>query len=266
MPRVPGLRQGRLTLARVSVLRTAEYPTRVMPACPVVAPRPLTLRTFSRAPKGIWMIRTIVCRAVLAGAATAAVATVVACGGTDGGHHSAGSGHGATTAPSSVAGSAPVGAAFNDADVTFAQMMIVHHRQAVEMAAMTQGRAGDAEVKALAGTIEAAQGPEIATMTGWLSTWGGPTAAPDGGGHGSAHQSMPGMMSDADLTTLKAASGAAFDKQFCTMMIAHHQGAVTMATEHIAKGSNAEAKALAQKIVADQEAEIATMNTILARL
>jgi uncharacterized protein (DUF305 family) len=212
------------------------------------------------------MIRTVVRRAALAGAATVAVVSLAACGDADSGHGSPGTGHGATTAPSSAAGSAVAGAAFNDADVTFAQMMIVHHQQAVEMAALAEGRAGDAEVKTLAGKISAAQGPEIATMSGWLSTWGRPTTAPDGGGHGCGHESMPGMMSDADMTKLKAASGAAFDKQFCTMMIAHHQGAVTMATDQIAKGSNAEARALAQKIVTDQQAEIATMNTILARL
>lgn len=212
------------------------------------------------------MIPTVVRRAVLAGAATVAVVGLAACGSADGGHDSAGTGHGATTAPSSAADSAPAGAAFNDADVTFAQMMIVHHQQAVEMAALADSRAGDAEVKTLAGKIKAAQGPEIATMTGWLGTWGKPTAAPGGGAHGSGHESMPGMMSDADMTRLKAAAGVAFDRQFCTMMIAHHQGAVTMATEQIAKGSSAEAKALAQKIVADQQAEIATMTTILARL
>jgi uncharacterized protein (DUF305 family) len=212
------------------------------------------------------MIRSVVRRTGLAGAAAVAVVSVAACGGAEGGHGPAGSGHGATSAPSSAVGSAPAGAGFNDADVTFAQMMIVHHQQAVEMAALAQSRAGDPEVRSLASKINGAQGPEIATMTGWLNTWGKPTAAPDGGGHGSDHESMPGMMSDADMTKLKAASGAAFDKQFCTMMIAHHEGAVTMATKQITEGSNPEAKALAQKIVADQQTEIATMNTILTRL
>ena len=158
------------------------------------------------------------------------------------------------------------GAVFNDADVTFAQMMIVHHRQAVDMATLADGRAGEAKVKDLTAKIKAAQDPEIATMTGWLTTWGQPTAAPDGGGHGTGHADMPGMMSDADMAKLKAATGGAFDKQFLTMMIAHHQGAVTMSKEQLRKGSHPETKTLAQKIITDQQSEIAEMSTLLGQL
>ena len=211
------------------------------------------------------MTRTIVRRAVLAGAATLVFA-VSACGG--GEHSSAGSGHGATPPASAAApsGSAAPGAQFTDADVTFGQMMIVHHQQAVEMAQLAADRADSAEVTSLAGKIEQTQQPEIDTMTGWLSAWGQPTAAPDGGGHGSGHESMPGMMSQADMAKLAEAKGAAFDKQFLTMMIAHHEGAMTMAKEEVAQGANPEAKALAGKIVADQQAEIVEMKQLLATL
>ena len=77
---------------------------------------------------------------------------------------------------------------------------------------------------------------------------------------------MPGMMSDADLAKLKAASGADFDRQFLTMMIAHHEGAITMAKEETAKGVNPDAKSLAGRIVTAQQGEIDTMNKILDRL
>ena len=212
------------------------------------------------------MTRTVLRRAVLAGVATLTALGLAACGGS-GEHSSSGSGHGPDATPAAAPpGSAAPGAVFNDADVTFAQMMIVHHRQAVEMAALADGRAGHAKVKELAGTIKAAQDPEIATMAGWLNTWGHPTAAPDGGGHGTGHAGMPGMMSDADMAGLKAATGAEFDKRFCTMMIAHHRGAVTMATEQLRQGANPEAKALAQQIITAQEKEIAQMTTLLGEL
>lgn len=212
------------------------------------------------------MTRTLLRRAVMTGVATLTTLGLAACGGS-GEHASPGTGHGsATTTAVAPSGSAVAPAVFNDADVTFAQMMIVHHRQAVEMAALADGRADNAKVKDLAGTIKAAQDPEIATMTGWLTAWGKPTAAPDGGEHGAGHADMPGMMSDADMTNLKAVTGAAFDKQFLTMMIAHHQGAVTMSKEQLQKGSNPDAKTLAQKIIADQENEIAQMNTLLGQL
>jgi uncharacterized protein (DUF305 family) len=167
----------------------------------------------------------------------------------------------ASTAPSAGA------ATFNDADVMFAQMMIPHHQQAVEMAKMADGKAANAEVKTLAKQIEGAQQPEIDTMTKWLTTWGKPTTPPSGGAHGSEHGgSMPGMMSDGDMKKLTAAKGAEFDKQFLTMMIAHHEGAITMANEEIAKGSQAEAKALAQQIVTAQQEEITSMKALLARV
>ncbi|HEX8347247.1 MAG TPA: DUF305 domain-containing protein [Actinoplanes sp.] len=207
------------------------------------------------------MTRTLLRRARLAGAATVTLFAVSACGGGD--HTSTGaSGHGSTSAAQT--GSAAPGAVFNDADVAFAQHMIVHHRQAVEMAVLADTRAANAQVKELAGKIKAAQDPEITTMTGWLNAWGKP--APEPGAHGSGHESMPGMMSDADMKKLTDSTGAAFDKQFLTMMIAHHEGAITMANDEASGGSNPEAKALATKIVADQRAEITQMKDLLTKV
>jgi uncharacterized protein (DUF305 family) len=196
-------------------------------------------------------------RGLLAGAAVTATLVLSACGGSD---STSGSGtdHGAMT-PTTSAAPAPANAAFNDADVTFAQMMIPHHQQAVEMAAMADGRASSGAVKDLAAKIKAAQQPEIDTMNQWLTGWGKPTAAPEAG-HGDAGH---GMMSDADMAKMMDAKGADFDKQFLTMMIAHHEGAITMAKDETAKGSNAEAKALAEKIITDQQAEITTMQGML---
>ena len=199
------------------------------------------------------MMRTSVLRGFVAAAASLVLS---GCGGdssgSDGGTHHGG---GAATA------SAPAGAAgFNDADVAFAHHMIEHHRQAVAMARLAATRASDAGVKELAGSIEAAQQPEIDTMSGWLTAWGVPASAP-----AVDHGSMPGMMSDADMTTLAAARGAAFDEQFLAMMIKHHEGAIAMAGEEAAQGSSAEAKALAARIVTGQRAEIATMRGLLGK-
>jgi uncharacterized protein (DUF305 family) len=131
---------------------------------------------------------------------------------------------------------------------------------------MAETRASDAEVKSLAAKITAAQQPEIDTMTGWLTAWGQPAPSPGMSMPSMDHGAMPGAMSPADMEKLEAAKGAAFDKQFLTMMITHHEGAITMAQDEVKDGSNTDAKALAQKIVADQQAEIATMKTILEQL
>jgi len=158
------------------------------------------------------------------------------------------------------------GAKFNDQDVKFAQQMIPHHEQAVEMAELTTTRAASAEVKDLAAAIQSAQDPEIRTMTAWLKDWDKPL--PDDGMGGMDHDSsddgaMTGMMSDDDMKSMELASDAEFDTMFLTMMIKHHQGAIEMADTEISKGSNAEAKALAKTIKDAQTAEIATMKALL---
>jgi uncharacterized protein (DUF305 family) len=212
------------------------------------------------------MTRTLTRRAALTGAALLAGVVLSACGSNDSGSHN-GPMPGMrnnTNAPASNAAAA----AFGDADVAFAQQMIPHHQQAVSMAALADTRAADPEVKKLAGQIKAAQDPEIATMTGWLTTWGKPMpmSSTDHGMDMGGGTAMPGMMSGADMTKLAAATGKNFDKEFLTMMIAHHEGAITMAKDQVSTGKNADAIALAKQISTAQEAEIATMKTILARL
>ena len=156
-------------------------------------------------------------------------------------------------------------AAFNDADVTFAQGMIPHHEQAIGMAQMAQGRAQDPGVLDLASRIEAAQLPEIETLTGWLEEWGvedSGTGRMDHGGmdHGG------GMMSEEDMNALMAASGAEFDRLFLQQMIEHHTGAVDMAMTESAEGQSTGAIAMADTIRDTQNAEIAEMNQLLTEL
>ncbi|MFD8563590.1 DUF305 domain-containing protein [Streptosporangium canum] len=166
------------------------------------------------------------------------------------------------------------GASFNEADVTFAQTMITHHKQAVKMAELAEERAKNPEVKDLAAKIKAAQEPEIATMTGWLSEWGKPETPSGGeehdmspmpsegmGGHG-----MPGMMTDEDMKKLEAAKGAEFDRMFLQMMTAHHKGAIEMAKTEQARGANPQAKKLAKTIETTQQAEIKEMQRLLDQL
>jgi uncharacterized protein (DUF305 family) len=150
----------------------------------------------------------------------------------------------------------------NSADVEFAQMMIPHHEQAVEMAQLAATRAGSDGVKDLASRIEAAQSPEIQEMTGWLTEWGEdvePTGEMD-------HAADSGMMGDAEMAELEAASGTEFDRLFLEMMVAHHTGAIEMAETEIADGQFPEAIALAEAIKSAQEAEIAEMESLLEEL
>jgi len=157
----------------------------------------------------------------------------------------------------------------NSADVAFATDMIPHHAQAIEMADMALTRAEDTDVIDLAGQIKAAQDPEIEAMSGWLEAWG--EEVPDLGDDmsGMDHDmsgmddSMPGMMSEADMQGLADSSGAAFDRMWLTMMIEHHEGAISMAETELSDGESAEAKSLADDIIEGQRAEVTTMQGLL---
>ncbi|MCP9985653.1 DUF305 domain-containing protein [Streptomyces sudanensis] len=189
-------------------------------------------------------------------AVIAAAFLLAACGG----NGDSTAGHDGHTAKSPSAPASP--GRHNAADIAFAQGMIPHHRQAVEMAALAPGRAESAQVRKLAEDIRKAQDPEIRTMSGWLASWGEEVPA-GGAGHHSAHGD--GMMTAEEMKRLENASGKAFDTAFMEMMIRHHEGAVAMAETERADGAYGPAKKMAEAIIASQTAEITRMNELLGR-
>lgn len=220
------------------------------------------------------MTRTDVRLARLTGGLIAGAIVLAGC--SDGSDDMAGmEGMDSSTSTESSAGaeSSDESAEFNNADVTFVQGMIPHHRGALAMAQMADGRAEDPRVTGLANRIEAAQEPEIETMTGWLEEWGEPlpeetddsTGSMDHGSMDMGGMDMEGMSAE-DMAALEAASGPEFDRMWLEMMVIHHRGAVEMAQTEIAEGSNAEAVALAEEIADSQAAEIEEMETLLAEL
>ena len=147
---------------------------------------------------------------------------------------------------------------YSSQDIMFAQMMIPHHQQAVEMGTLAETRAEDLEVKALAAEIKAEQAPEIEEMKSWLSS------AKVGLDMG--HQMpMEGLLTDVELTELENASGTNFDRLYVVGMIGHHQGAIVMA-EMVLDSSNPNAKAMGESIVKSQTQQIETLKGILSRL
>ena len=214
------------------------------------------------------MTRSNVRRARLTGGIVAGAIVLAGC--SSGGDDTAGMeamDSGTSAESSASAENSDESAAFNNADVTFVQGMIPHHRGALTMAQMADGRAEAPRVVDLANRIEAAQEPEIETMTGWLEEWGEPLPEEDMGGmdHGSGGMDMEGM-SEEDMTALDSSSGAEFDRMFLDMMIPHHQGAVEMAETEIADGSDQDAVEMAREIVESQTAEIQEMQTLLTEL
>ncbi len=150
---------------------------------------------------------------------------------------------------------------FNVDDVMFAQMMIPHHEQAIEMSDIAIDptvQAGEKVIE-LATQIKGAQDPEIAQMKSLLTEWGKPLTADDDMDHGSM---MEGMLSVEDLDALATRRGTDFDAAWAEAMIAHHEGAIAMAEDVLDGGVNGAVAELARAIINGQMAEIETLRAI----
>ena len=190
--------------------------------------------------------------------ALALTVTLAACGSDD-----------SPSADSAAAGTeAPVGsaasAALSAADIEFAQGMIAHHEQAIEMAeiALDPNIGASAEVVDLATRIKGAQDPEVNLMTEWLTAAGEPVVMDASEGHDMS--SMESMMTAEQMDAMAATMGTEFDQMWLEMMIAHHEGAITQSQTVKANGSNADVLALADQIITAQQAEITEMQALLS--
>lgn len=189
--------------------------------------------------------------------ALALTATLAACGSDD--SSSADTAAVGTEAPAGSTASA----ALNAADIEFAQGMIAHHEQAIEMAeiALDPNIGASAEVVDLATRIKGAQDPEVNLMTEWLTAAGEPVAMDASEGHDMS--SMEGMMTAEQMDAMAAMMGPEFDQMWLEMMIAHHEGAIAQSQTVKANGSNADVLALADQIITAQQAEITEMQALL---
>jgi len=199
----------------------------------------------------------------LSATAIAAALALAGCSTGTGGSSMTGMDHGTSGPASSSAAPSSAPAASGDhnaADVTFAQMMIPHHAQAVEMSDMILAKKDiPSPVTALATRIKAAQAPEIQAMSDWLRDWKEPTEMASG-------HSMTGMMGDAEMKDLQSAQGSEAARLFLKQMIAHHEGAIMMARTETTAGKYGGAVELGKGIVTSQEAEIQEMEGLLATL
>jgi uncharacterized protein (DUF305 family) len=156
--------------------------------------------------------------------------------------------------------------AYSPADAMFMQGMIVHHQQAVDMAALVKARTNNPVILATASRIAAGQSDEMKFMRSWLADHNEPA---DTGGMGHMHHEMKGMASPEQMAALAAAQGTAFDRQFLELMIAHHKGAVDMTHDLLDQPGTAydpTMQRFTDDVVKDQQAEIDRMNSALAGL
>jgi uncharacterized protein (DUF305 family) len=201
---------------------------------------------------------------VLAG--TALLAAILACG------SSASPGGQAVLTPAALSRADSGRPAYTAADVDFMSGMIGHHAQAVLIAGWAPTHGASPAVRALCERIVVGQRDEIAFMQSWLRERHLPVPAGDpshfmpGMDHGKL---MPGMLNAEQLGRLDQARGTEFDRLFLTLMIQHHQGAITMVETLL--GSHGAAQddnvwKFASDVNADQTTEIEFMGKMLDAL
>jgi len=165
------------------------------------------------------------------------------------------------------------GTRVTDADIKFMQDMIQHHSQAVEMVALIDAGSQNEEIRTLGQRISASQDDEMQFMRDWLVEHGLPEqrSGADYSDHAyhAGHSTMTGMLSPQEMSSLAAAQGPQFDALFLRGMIKHHQGAVTMVDELLAKAGTAQEPVLFEfisDVKTEQNSEIERMTALLARL
>jgi uncharacterized protein (DUF305 family) len=158
---------------------------------------------------------------------------------------------------------ATASAVYNDTDVMFAQMMVAHQVQALEMVRLARTKAVRADVRTLAAAIDVTEADETRTMQVWLQSWGRPpTAAADShAGHGGAHTTNAD-----DIAALATYDGTQFEQRFLNMLVAHQHNAVEIARMETASGVNPGALDLAKRITDSRTAEIQQMLRYLETL
>ena len=163
---------------------------------------------------------------------------LVACGGDDGSGNDM---------PGMDMGGTPSGSSSAPYDARFIDSMIAHHEGAIAMAQQALQQSTRPELRSLAEAIVRDQRAEIAQMRDWRSTWY-PNLAATGG-----------MGMDMGSMQIAADSAKPFDLRFIDAMIAHHEGAISMAQDAKTKATKQEIRTLADGIITAQQREVAMM-------
>jgi uncharacterized protein (DUF305 family) len=140
--------------------------------------------------------------------------------------------------------------ASDEADVRFMQHMAGHLLQTTSILDLTQDRITRPKLARLAGTINQQGQAHLAQLQAWLATRG---LAPYG------PQQQPRNGKETDLQWLSRVSKAKFDLAFVKVMTARHRAASKLAAAELRDGTLPEVRQLAQQLLANQQAQIATM-------
>ena len=159
--------------------------------------------------------------------------------------------------------------AYIPADVSFMQGMIIHHHQALLMSRLATQRTNNKTLLDLANRIDVSQADEIAFMQTWLREREEIAPEPSKDHQEHSEHNMAGMATPAQMIQLAASKSTDFDRLFLKLMIAHHDGAITMVEdlrEWPGSTYDPQLNEFASDVSNDQAVEIERMNGLLVGL
>lgn len=156
-------------------------------------------------------------------------------------------------------------APFNQDDVDFAVAMSMHRGQAVTLAEIAEGRTTNRTARRLAARIRASDGPAVDLIAEWMDRWAADGAALPH--HGEADEGTPpGLVSGQDMSRVRRASKADFDKVFLSLLIDHHRAALPLLDREIAGGRSGQARAMAEELTELYRSELVLMQEAAGKL
>jgi uncharacterized protein (DUF305 family) len=167
----------------------------------------------------------------------------------------------------------------NATDLGFARDMQLHEAQATHLAMQAYRTTADPVVQALAYDIATGQARQRGELSGWLAQWGTAQSGrlmswmseTSGHDHDASAtdadlQAAMGMATDAELDALARATGTEADCLFLALMVRHHEGALVLARNAIAHGTQARVLETAEDVRTTQTAELEAMRASQQRL
>jgi uncharacterized protein (DUF305 family) len=142
----------------------------------------------------------------------------------------------------------------NDADVAFAQGLLLADEHATEVVELIEPHTTQPELIALAGQTLSSRGEEIVKLQAWLGRWGKPVEP--GAGLDPETELPTGLIGEEQLNQLDQLQGKAFDLAFLDAFASHHRGVIELAELELRDGSLGEVKQLARQVVDGRKAEI----------
>jgi uncharacterized protein (DUF305 family) len=143
----------------------------------------------------------------------------------------------------------------NDFDADFANSMMIHHQAAIDMSELEIAKGADVQIIDMAKNIITAQKAEIAKMKNFVEGYTMNDKKMDNSDSQSIlADEMKSMMTT--MHNMKMTGNT--DDDFVMLMIPHHASAVKMAKNEVTYGKEAILKKMAQKMIIDQNKEIAT--------